>query len=273
MFFTLPDFIKYLILGLIQGVTEPLPISSSGHLQIFKSIFNLHVEGDINFDIIVNFASLLAIIYYYRSFLKETLSGAFSYVFQKKAEHKDKFQYCLLVVIATIPAGIAGLFLKDFIDNTFSSLLSVGICLFITGLLLIFIHNRAQDAHNEKISLKTSILMGFAQIIGLFPGISRSGSTTSLGVANNTELKAALRFSFMMYIPISIASLFLGILDLNQFNTYIPGYIGAFFTSLIGTYFAIHYFFKLVSKNNLKYFGYYCFVISLSILLYLAIIQ
>lgn len=271
MILAISNFIKYVLLGLIQGITEPLPISSSGHLQIFKSIFKLHVEGDINFDIFVNFGSLIAIIFYYRVFLKEILGGALSYVFKKNKDKKEDFMYCVYVVIATIPAGITGLLLKDKIDSTFSTLLSVGICLFITGLLLLFIHSQAKHATNEKITLKTSILMGFAQIIGLLPGISRSGSTTSFGVVNNTELKSALRFSFMMYIPISIASLFLGIFDLDPNNTYFPGYLGAFIASILGTYFAIKYFFKLVQKDNLKYFGYYCLIISISILIYIII--
>ncbi len=271
MFLSISEFFKYLLLGLVQGITEPLPISSSGHLIIFKNIFNVNMVDEINFNIIVNFASLLAILIYYRKFLLEIIGGAFSFIFKKNKDKKNEFSYCLLVVVATIPAGIAGLFLKDIIDEKFSSLLSVGISLFITGLLLNFIHYVSKKAKTDKISLKTSILMGFAQIIGLFPGISRSGSTTSFGVLNKVDLEKALRFSFMMYIPVSIASLFLGIMDLDINNIYIGGYIIAFFMSLIGTYVAINLFFKLVKKDNLKYFGYYCLAVSMTVLIYLAI--
>jgi len=273
MFITLIDFIKYILLGLVQGITEPLPISSSGHVIIFENIFNVYIPDSTNFNIFVNFGSLIAIIIFYRAFLKKILSGAFNYVFKKDKEGKDDFLYILLVIVATIPAAIAGLFLKDIINERFSSLLSVGVALFITGLLLLFIQQAAKTANNEKITLKTSIFMGLAQIIGLFPGISRSGSTTTLGVANKTNLQAALRFSFMMYIPVSFGALALGIFDLDTANTFIPGYIGAFIASLIGTYLAILFFFKLVKKNNLKYFGYYCLTISMGILLYLAIIK
>ena len=152
MILAIGDFIKYVLLGLVQGVTEPLPISSSGHLQIFKNVFNLDAAGDLNFDIFVNFGSLLAIIFYYRSFLKEILGGALNYIFKKNKAKKDEFIYCVYVVVATIPAGIAGLLLKDVIANTFSSLLSVGICLFITGLLLLFINTIAKSAQNKKIT-------------------------------------------------------------------------------------------------------------------------
>lgn len=265
------EFIKYLLLGLVQGISEPLPISSSGHVIIFKNIFKLTIDDEINFNIFVNFGSLIAILFFYRLFLKDIIGGALKYVFKKDKAHKHDFIYCLLVVIATIPAGIAGIFLKDIIDDKFSSLLSVGICLFITGMLLLFIHAIAKKATEEHITLKTSILMGIAQVIGLLPGISRSGSTTSIGVLNKTQLEKALRFSFMMYIPISLASLVLGFKDLNTGAIYIPGYIVAFFMSIIGTYLAIKWFFKLVKRDNLKYFGYYCLAISLSVLFYLAI--
>ena len=271
MILSIIEFTKYLLLGLVQGITEPLPISSSGHLIIFKNIFGVKMHDEINFNIIVNFASLIAIIFFYRKFLLGIIKGAFAFVFKKDATKKNDFYYCLLIVVATIPAGIAGLLLKDIIDNKFSTLLSVGISLFITGLLLIFIHQRSKKTTTEEISLKTSILMGCAQIIGLFPGISRSGSTTSAGVLNKVNLEKALRFSFMMYIPISVASLVLGIADLEVSKIYVSGYIGAFVASLIGTYFAIKIFFKLVKGDNLKYFGYYCLVVSLLVLFFIAI--
>ena len=266
-------FLKYLLLGLVQGITEPLPISSSGHVIIFKELFQVSITDEINFNIFVNFGSFIAIIIFYRVFLKETIVSAWNYVFKKDSSGKDSFLYILYVVVATIPAGIAGFFLKDYIDEKFSSLLSVGICLFITGLLLLFISKIAGNANTDKISLKTSIMMGFAQVIGLLPGISRSGSTTSLAVINKVSLEKGLRFSFMMYIPISIGSLVLGLSDFNSATSFIPGYIGAFIMSLIGTYFAIHLFFKLVRKDNLKYFGYYCLAIASSLILYLAMIK
>lgn len=271
IFLNIVNFLKYLLLGLVQGITEPLPISSSGHVIIFKNIFNVAIEDEINFNIFVNFGSLIAILFFYRLFLKDIISGAFRYLFKKDKTRKNDFVYCLLVVVATIPAGIAGLLLKDLIDEKFSSLLSVGICLFITGLLLLFIQSISKKANNDQITLKTSIIMGLAQVIGLLPGISRSGSTTSLGVLNKTQLEKALRFSFMMYIPISLASLVLGIKDFNATTSYIPGYIVAFVMSVVGTYFAIKWFFKLVKKDNLKYFGYYCLTVSMAVLIYLAI--
>lgn len=272
-FINIIEFLKYLLLGLVQGVTEPLPISSSGHVIIFKELFKVTIQDEINFNIFVNFGSFIAIIFFYRAFLKDIIIDSWKYVFKKDQSGKDGFLYVVYVIIATIPAVIAGYFLKDIIDDRFSSLLSVGICLFITGSLLLFISSIAKFANTEKITLRTSIMMGLAQVVGLLPGISRSGSTTTLAVANRVELDKALRFSFMMYIPISVGSLILGIIDLDNSTTYFPGYIGAFFMSLIGTYIAINLFFKLIKKSNLKYFGFYCLMVSSAILIYLIIIK
>lgn len=273
MFLSISDFLKYLILGLVQGITEPLPISSSGHIMIFKNVFNVYIENNINFTIIVNFASFIAIVLYYRLFLKEIIIGAWNYLFKKDLNGKKDFLYILFVAIATVPAGIAGILLMDTIENHLSSLTTVGIALFFTSMLLFIIHYASKKANNENITLKTSVLMGFAQVLGLLPGISRSGVTTSFAVLNKTKVEKALRFSFMMYIPISIASMILGISDIDSTNTYIPGYIIAFIASLIGTYFALKLFFKLVKKDNLKHFGYYCLTVSIFVLIYVFFIK
>ena len=265
-------FLKYLALGLIQGITEPLPISSSGHMVILNSIFKdiIPIDAMNSFQIIVNFASLLAIIFFYRKIINELVSGSLSYVFKKDNQQKSKFIYVVYVLIATIPAGIVGFIIKDYISHL-TNILVVGICLFITGLLLLYIHGIAKEAKREEVTLKDSLLMGSGQIFGLLPGISRSGITTSFGVSNNLSLISALRFSFMMYIPVSIAAFVYDMLKTGiSLEGYIPGYIGAFLASLFGTYFAINLFFKLVKNKNLKYFGYYCLSVSSIVLILIA---
>lgn len=271
------DAIKYFLLGLIQGFTEPLPISSSGHVTIFREIFNITFEE--NFLIIVNFGSLLAIIFYFRKMIKDLIVGSFNYIFkknsEKQVENKANFIYVLLVALATIPAGIAGLLLEDFINANFNTLLSVGICLFITGTLVLFISYYSKNALRTTVTWSDALLMGIGQVGGLLPGISRSGSTTSVGVIKKLELTTALRFSFMMYIPISIASFLLGIYNiykngLESIN--VLGYILAFLASIIATFFSLKWFFRLVKKDNLKYFGFYCLVVSVLVLLYVMIV-
>lgn len=272
------EFLKYLALGLIQGITEPLPISSSGHMVILDSIFGEVVpkEAMNNFQIIVNFASLIAIIFFYRKLIGELLGGGLNYIFKQDKLQKPKFMYVLYVIIATIPAGIVGIIIKIYdLDQYITNILVVGICLFVTGMLLLYIHNIAKDATREEVTLKDSIFMGSAQVIGLLPGISRSGVTTSFGVSNRLSLISALRFSFMMYILASLGAVLIGAYDLVKDGVSevgnIPGYIGAFFASLFGTYFAINLFFKLVKNKNLKYFGYYCLCVASIVLTLIAI--
>lgn len=268
------EFLKYLVLGLVQGITEPLPISSSGHMIIVDSIFGKIISEDAmnNFQIIVNFASLIAIVIYYRVVLKELIVGSFNFVLKGKKEDKKFFIYVLLIILASVPAGIIGLIIKlNNIDRYFSNILCVGITLFITGNLLLYIHNVTEQANRTEVTWKDSLLMGFGQVIGLLPGISRSGVTTSFGVSNKLSLESALRFSFMMYIPASFGAAILGVYDLLKDGSFsnsglISGYVGAFIASLIGTYFAIHLFFKLVKNKNLKYFSYYCILISIIVL-------
>ena len=177
------EFLKYVILGLVQGVTEPLPISSSGHMIIFENIAGF-TFSDLNFKILVNFGSLIAILFYYRDLIKELAVGFFRYLFKKDKEQKYNFIYVLLVGLATIPAAVVGLILGDYIDSNLSSLLSVAVCLFFTGILLLYIHVQSKKANREKVTTKDALFMGFSQVIGLVPGISRSGVTTSFGVMN-----------------------------------------------------------------------------------------
>ncbi|MDD4000651.1 MAG: undecaprenyl-diphosphate phosphatase [Bacilli bacterium] len=270
------EFFKYLLLGLVQGFTEPLPISSSGHMIIVDHFFNniIAPEAMNNFQIIVNTASLIAIIFYYRSFLKEILVGSWNYLFYQTKEDKEKFNYLVLIVLASIPAGIVGLIIKIYeLDHYFSNIVCVAICLFITGLLLFYVHKHSSNSSSDKITWKDALFMGGGQAIGLLPGISRSGITSSFGISRGITVSSAFRFSFMMYIPASIAATILGLLDItNESRVNIPGYIGAFITSMIATYIAVRLFFKLLKKGNLKYFAYYCLIIA-SILIILLITE
>lgn len=266
------EFLKYVIMGLVQGITEPLPISSSGHMIIFAEIANYDFS-DLNFKILVNFGSLIAILIYYKVLIKELAVGSYRYVFKKDKTEKHNFIYVLLIILATIPAGIAGLLFNDIIDTKLSNILSVGISLLFTGSLLLYIHNASKHANKEEVEVKDSLMMGLSQVIGLIPGISRSGITTSMGMVNKVKLDKALRFSFMMYIPASVGAIVLMLKDIlseTSSDIYVFGYIGAFFASLIGTYYAIKIFFKLVKKENLKYFGYYCLAIGSLVLALIA---
>ncbi len=255
-----------LLLGIIQGITEPLPISSSGHLVIFQEIFNIGTT-DLNFEIIANAGSLVAIIIFYRKTLQELIINDLNFVFKKDKSCGDSFRYTLLIVIATIPAGLFGLLLKDKIEE-YKTLVIVGFSLIITSIALFIINAKSVSNDRENVTFRDSIVMGLFQIIALFPGISRSGSTTVGGLGSGLNIESTLKFSFMMYIPISIATTTLGVVDIVRADSvnYV-GYTLGFIGSLIATYFAIGLLINTVKKGKLKYFAYYCFVVGLGVVI------
>lgn len=253
------NLILHLLLGFIQGITEPLPISSSGHMVIFEYFFNIDFS-DLNFKIFVNLASFIAIVIFYRKFLKEIIKGFFIYLFKKDISKKQDFLYVIYVFIACIPSAIFGLFFKNIIDNYLSNILTVSLSLFFTSIILFIISNSKNN--NNDLNFKNSLIIGSYQIIGLIPGISRSGITTFGGINSKLSIDKALRFSFMMYLPTSLGALILSIPDNNIFINFNYLSLVAFLSSFLGTYIGIHLFLKYINKKTFKYFSLYLFVIS-----------
>ena len=260
------ELLKYIFLGMIQGFTEPLPISSSGHLVIFQELFGISIN-DLNFEIIVNAGSLVAILIIYFNDLKKLVINFFKYIFKRNEEYKDDFIYCLLIVLAVIPAGIIGYFFKDFIDSVLKNIVVVGISLIITSIALNLINKEATENTEEKIKPLDALIIGLFQIFALIPGISRSGSTMVGGLKRKLKFESVMKFSFLLYIPISLASLLLAVLDLSQTqNPFIIGYIVAFLVSIVTTYIAVKLLFKVVRQGNLKYFSVYCMSVGIIVL-------
>lgn len=266
------DILKYVLLGVIQGFTEPLPISSSGHLFIFKKLFNLNVLNDLNFEIIVNFGSLIAILILYREKLIKLIKEFFLYIKTSKKEYKESFKYCLLIVVATIPAGICGILFKAVIEEYFSSIKYVGVALLVTALFLFLVRNINGSKSDKDITLKDAIIIGLCQAVALLPGISRSGSTLVGGLKQDLKKDTAIDFSFMLYIPISIATMILGISDIIRtpnIKTYLLPYFLGMISSLVVTYFTFRLFKDLVRKNKMIYFVIYCLIVGTLVLLFL----
>ena len=185
------DKLKYIILGIIQGLTEPLPISSSGHLVIFKNLFNLDSLNDLNFEIIVNFASFLAISFIYRKDIIKLIKDSIIYLKTKNYKYENSFKYILLIILACIPAGILGLLFKDKIDLISTNVKYIGIALLITSLALFIVRKIDGKKHDNDITYKDSIIIGLFQGIALLPGISRSGSTLTGGLLRNIKKEDA----------------------------------------------------------------------------------
>lgn len=257
--------LKYLILGIIQGFTEPLPISSSGHLRIFKSLFNSEVLSDMNFEIIVNFGSLIAILILYRKEIVSIIKDFFMFIKTKEKKYSVNYKYAWLIVVGTIPAALLGLFVKDFIEEYFTTKL-VGLMLIVTSILLFMIKDIKGKKEKKDMTYLDALKIGLFQVVALLPGISRSGATVVGGMKSNLTRETALNYSFMLYIPISVASMVLGIKDLitagNIGALAIP-YLVSMIAAGIVTYYAAKLFIDIMKKGKLIYFSIYCFIVGL----------
>lgn len=263
--------IMYMILGLIQGFTEPIPVSSSGHLVIFNALLNVEELNDLNFEIFVNFGSFIAICLFYRKEIIDIIKDFFMYIKTKDKKHEINYKYAWLIVIGTIPAGIVGILAKDIIE-TISSVKIVGVSLLITAMMLFMVKDIKGDKEKKDMTFKDALIIGLFQVIALFPGISRSGSTLVGGMSRNLERETAFKYSFMLYLPISIATMMLGVLDVLEnpiSNTLIHPYILGMVSAGILTYFSIRWFKDIMQKGKLKYFVYYCLVMGIITILFI----
>lgn len=268
------DFIlwlKYLLLGIVQGVTEPIPVSSSGHLIVAQRLMGMEQNG-LSFEMLTNTASLIAIVFIFRKDLQRLIVNGLSYLRTRKPENKSDFMFILYIIVGTIPAVIIGLLFKDQIEEIFASVRTVGIALLFTGVALWLIRNLRGRKLDNDLSFKDALIVGLAQAVALIPGISRSGSTVITSIAVGMKQETALRFSFMLYIPISLGGMVLGVSDItsdpNVSSLLIP-YLIAFIATLICTYVAMKWFMNIMARGNLKYFAYYCFVVGILLLVFL----
>lgn len=275
------NIIIYAILGAIQGFSEPIPISSSGHLVLFQSIFEklglmVPQMNDVTFEVIVNTGSLVAIMYYYRQDIVRLFKAFFGYITTpvKRDELLPDFRFCILLIVATIPAALGGFFFSDYIESAFSNPKLVGCTLLITAVFLMSIHLWGYKGQRnvKKLNLWDALRMGFFQLFALLPGISRSGSTLTGGMLGGLEQKAARDFSFFMFMPVSVGAIILKLKDFLSSSTvaqlWLP-YLVSFIVSGIVTYLALNLLFSILNKRKLNYFSVYCAVVGVIALLFL----
>ena len=266
------EILKYIILGILQGFTEPLPISSSGHVYILRSILDVGELTDLSFEIIVNFGSLLAILIIYFKDIKKLVINFFKYFKTKNEETRNDHKYCWLIVLGVIPIGIVGFLFKSQIENSLNSTKIIGVSFLITALFLYLVRNIQGKKEDKDLTWKDALIIGLVQIIAVIPGISRSGSTLIAALFCNIKRSNALKYSFMLYIPISIGTTLLGIKDLitmPNLNEMILPYGLGFISSFIVSYFTLKWFMNVVKKGNFIYFSIYCLILGLSILIFL----
>jgi len=268
------SIIQAISLGILQGLTEFLPISSSGHLVLLPYFLNweLPLKETFIFDVLVQIGTLVAVILYFRKDLGRIISGFIRGLFKGTplATHEARLGW--LLIIATIPAGLAGILFNDLVEEAFSSPLFAGIGLLLTAVLLFLgekISQNLGDMHD--ITVSTALVMGVMQALALFPGVSRSGATIAGGMTRHLKRVDAGRFSFLMSIPIMLAA---GSLSTYQMITEVPDLVSflptmaiGFFTSMVVGYIAIRWLLKFIVNHSLNYFAVYCLLLgSLTIL-------
>lgn len=203
--------VKHIIIGLVQGFTEPIPVSSSGHVMIASEMLGLGEQG-FTFAILTNTASLLAIMYIYREDIVRLISHFFLYLKTREKRYNADFRFALYIVIGSIPAGVLGVLLSDVIADNIS-MTTIALMLFVTGTALWLIRNMRGKKKDADLRAKDAIIVGLGQAVALTPGISRSGATIISAIAVGMKQDTALRFSFMLYIPVSLGGVVLGITD------------------------------------------------------------
>lgn len=258
------ELITYMLLGIVQGVTEPLPISSSGHLVIFRELWQVETSG-LSFEIIVHFGSLIAIIILYRKEINSLLNESYQFLFRRKKGHVHSFRYVLYLFIATIMTGVLGLAIESFITTKLATLKAIGYSLIVTGIFLWFIHKLHGEKSDHMITWKDACLIGILQTLALIPGISRSGVTIVVAMLLGFKRETAIRFSFLLYIPVTLG---VQLLSLNTifndplFTENFILYIIAFLIAIIATYIALKWFVSIMLRGRLIIFTIYCLLVG-----------
>ncbi len=273
------------LLGLVQGLTEFLPVSSSGHLAIGKALLGVEPSGDLMFEVTVHAATVLATIVVFRKEIWKLLCGLF------KFRYNDETDYIAKICVSMIPVLIVGLFLKDWVEAAFSSLVVVGVALLVTALLLMFsdwksgrgsffskpvdpasLPEAAGEKHRNGISFWQALVIGVGQALAVLPGLSRSGTTISTGLISGVSRTRMAQFSFLMVLVPILGEMFLDVVG-GEFAAsavgavpLLCGFVAAFVSGL----FACKVMIALVRKAQLRWFGLYCALAGILVLLFLA---
>ncbi|MCB0478187.1 MAG: undecaprenyl-diphosphate phosphatase [Crocinitomicaceae bacterium] len=258
------EIIEAILLGIVQGLSEFLPISSSGHLLLGQHLLNQDTEGSVLFIITVHAATALSTIVVYRKDLAKIFMDLITF------KWNDSYNFSLFILISMIPAAAVGFTMEDMIDdfmtnpaNSFAQLMLVGCSLFFTAFVLYI----AEVVRVKKgiINYWKSFVIGVSQAVAIIPGVSRSGSTIATSLLLGVNKKKAARFSFLMALPVILGAMAKKILDLNSGSTSISstegiGLVFGFIAAFVSGYFACTWMIRLVRKSKLRYFSYYCIV-------------
>lgn len=251
------DTLQAILLGLVQGITEFLPVSSSGHLQIAKELLGVEIENNVTFDVTLHAATVLSTMLILWQELWRLLKGLFSRTFN------DEQAYVIKIVLSMIPAGVIGVLFADQIEALFSSLWFVGLMLLLTAALLTFAYY-AKPRQKATIGYRDAFLIGCAQAVATMPGLSRSGTTIATGLLLGNDKSAVANFSFIMVIPVILGKMILDIASGEMAAMSVPtealvsGFLAAFVSGALACKFMI----EIVKRGRLVWFAVYCAIVG-----------
>lgn len=269
------SFFQSIVLGIIQGLTEFLPISSSAHLVIAPYLFGWKIPADeaFVFDVLVQVGTLVAVIVYFWKDLVAILSAVLTGLVRGKPFATPDARLGWYIVLATIPAGVIGLLLQKDVEAAFNSVRATAILLLVTAALLVIGEVVGRRNRNiSSIDWKDSLWIGFSQAISIFPGISRSGSTMTGGMTRHLDRPSAARFAFLMAVPVMLAAGLLAGLDLRKipgWTSFLPVVTAGFATAAVVGYFAIRWLLRYLTRNSLYIFAIYTALLGAVVLILL----
>lgn len=258
------NWIEALILGLLQGLTEFLPVSSSGHLEIGKQLLGVAPGDNLIFTVMVHAATVLSTLVVFRKDIVTLLTGLFRF------KWNEETQYVLKIVVSMIPVAVVGLFFKDVVETLFDTpdiLFLVGSMLFVTALLLSFAYYRKPG--NKDISFGRAFIIGIAQMVAVIPGISRSGSTIATGLLLGTRKESVAKFSFLMVLVPILGEAFLSVMKYEAPVDAAAGGVGVlplvvgFVAAFVAGLAACKWMIRIVSNGKLIWFAVYCALVAL----------
>lgn len=271
--------IKTIIIGIVQGLTEFLPVSSSGHIRIFKELFGLSESG-LAFDVMLHLGTLIAVCVFYRKDIAALAVETVYFVrdifsFDGKRIFNTSRPYRILLtmmIITTVPTAVAGYFLEELFDTVFSSLAVVGIALIITALLMYITSYAEVGCKTEKdITVKDALIVGVCQSCALVPGLSRSGATIFGGRISGFDMRFAVKYSFLCSLPAVLGAIILNLYDMLSVSAYsesLTGYIGAFIASAVTGCLSLKLLDKMAKKKKLVPFACYCGIVGVICIAY-----
>ncbi|MCI5178714.1 MAG: undecaprenyl-diphosphatase UppP [Candidatus Electrothrix sp. AW3_4] len=272
--------VQAIILGIVQGLTEFIPVSSSGHLVLVPHFLGWQFtkEQAFIFDVLVQWGTLLSVFIYFwqdlttiaRAFVQGIVQSIVQGIFQRKPLVDPDAKMGWYLIVATVPAVVFGLLGKDLIEHAFASAKMTGYFLFLTAILLVVAELAGQRSRSmEEITWLDSLLIGFSQVLALLPGVSRSGATIAGGMTQHLDRSAAARFSFLMSVPVMLGAGVLAFKDLAELptlNDFLLPLLVGFLAALISGYIAIRWLIAYLSKHSLYLFAVYCTVLGLLVL-------